>query len=211
VADKAQHRVPVLIGGLRDEMLNFAAAPPFSYRSLPATQYPALLALWVPDVPIDEILARYPFSAYPEPFFALSAVLSDSGNFYGQALGGCVTAALADALAASTTTYAYELDDPGFVWAPLTSFIPKGATHTSDLAYLFETTPALSQPFNAAQSALAEQMVSAWGAFIRGGDPRTESLPWPRYDAASQRMMYLEPGRVKVTTDFDERHNCDLW
>jgi para-nitrobenzyl esterase len=206
-----QHPVPVLIGGLRDEMLNFAAAPPFSYRSLTTADYPAVLSFWIPNIPPDEILARYPFDAYPEPYFALSAVLSDSGSFYGQALGGCVTATLADDLAASTSTYAYELDDPNFLWAPLTSFVPQGATHASDLAYLFETTPVLSQPFSAAQQALAEQMVRAWGAFIRGGDPSTPGLAWPPYDAMNRRMLYLKPGAVAVTTDFRARHNCDFW
>lgn len=206
-----QHPVPVLVGGLRDEMLNFAAAPPFSYRTLAPADYPSVLSFWIPSVPPADILARYPFSAYPEPYFALSAALSDNGNFYFQALGGCVTARLADNLSASTPTYAYELDDPGFEWVPGTSYVERGATHASDLAFLFETTPALSAPFDADQLALAEQMVRAWGAFVRGGDPSTPSLAWPQYDIQSRQMLYLEPGAVALRSDFRARHNCDFW
>jgi para-nitrobenzyl esterase len=207
----AQHAVPVLIGGLRDEMLNFAAAPPFSYQTLATTEYPSVLSFWIPNMTPEEVLALYPFAAYPEPYFALSAALSDNGNFYFQALGGCVTARLADDLAASTTTYAYELDDPAFLWTPGTSYVARGATHASDLAFLFETTPALSAPFDAEQQALAAEMVSAFGAFIRGGDPSTPSRPWPRYDTLDRRMLHLEPNAVALTSDFRVRHNCDVW
>lgn len=211
VAAGMQHPVPVLIGGLRDEMLNFAAAPPFSYNALATADYASVLAFWMPNMTPDEVLARYPFSAYPEPYFALSAALSDNGNFYYQALGGCVTSRLADALSASTTTYAYELDDPGFAWMPGTSYVPVGATHASDLAFLFDTTPVLSAPFDAAQQALADQMVGAWGAFIRAGDPSTESLAWPAYEPMQRQMLTLAPGTASVRGDFRERHNCAFW
>ena len=126
-------------------------------------------------------------------------------------LGGCVTARLADDLSASTATYAYELDDPGFEWALGTSYVARGATHASDLSFLFETTPALSVPFDADQRALAEQMVQAWGAFIRAGDPSTPSLFWPEYEAESRQMLHLEPDAVAVTSDYRARHNCDFW
>jgi para-nitrobenzyl esterase len=206
-----QHPVPVLIGGLRDEMLNFAAAPPFSYQTLAPTAYPSVLSFWIPNMTPDEVLARYPLDAYPQPYFALSAALSDNGNFYYQALGGCVTANLADALSASTTTYAYELDDPEFKWPLGTSYIAQGATHASDLSFLFETNPSLTEPFDATQQALADQMVRAWGAFIRGGNPTTAEHAWPEYDTNQRRMLYLEPDAVAVTTDFRERHNCEFW
>lgn len=69
----------------------------------------------------------------------------------------------------------------------------------------------MSLPFDAAQQALADQMVAAWGAFIRGGEPSTPSLPWPEYDTESRQILYLEPGAVAVTTDFRARHSCDFW
>jgi para-nitrobenzyl esterase len=69
----------------------------------------------------------------------------------------------------------------------------------------------LSVPFDAARRALAEQMVLAWGAFIRAGDPGTPSLPWPRYETSGRQMLHLEPAAVAVTSDYRARHNCDFW
>jgi para-nitrobenzyl esterase len=213
--------VPVLIGSLRDEIAFFAAYFP-DYFGLTADRYAPALAALFPALSTSEITARYPIEGRPapEPFFAISAVASDSGFFYGsptfiysQALGGCVTSRLADALSSSTTTFAYELDDPSFAWATQTTGSPllKGASHTSDLPFLFELGAPLSQPFNEAQAALAEQMVRAWGTFVATGDPSTTTTPWPAYNAAAPSMLHLEPSRVSTTLDFRERHHCAFW
>jgi para-nitrobenzyl esterase len=213
--------VPVLIGGLRDEIAFFAAYFP-AYFGLTEQGYAPTLAALFPALTTSEITTRYPIEGRPapQPFFAISAVASDSGFFYGsstfiysQALGGCVTARVADALALSTTTFAYELDDPSFAWATQTTRSPlqKGASHTSDLPFLFELSAPLSQPFNDAQNTLADQMVRAWGAFVETGDPGTTTDPWPVYTAADPSMLHLEPGAVSTTNDFRERHHCDFW
>jgi para-nitrobenzyl esterase len=213
--------VPVLIGGLRDEIAFFAAYFP-DYFGLTAERYAPALAALFPALTTSEITARYPIEGRPapEPFFAISAVASDSGFFYGsptffysQALGGCVTSRLADALASSTTTFAYELDDPNFAWETETTGSPllKGASHTSDLPFLFELEAPLSQPFTDSQAALADQMVRAWGAFVLTGDPSTTTTPWPAYTAAVPSMLHLEPSRVSTTLDFRERHHCEFW
>jgi para-nitrobenzyl esterase len=211
VAMGAPSHIPVLVGGVSDEMRGFDAA---EYPLDPA-RYPSALAAHFPNIPTDAITALYPLDAYPEAYLALTATLSDSGAYLGGALGGCVTATLADDLSASTRTYAYELDDPNFVWAPGASPVPlpRGASHSSDLAYLFDPIGfVLSVPFDAKQTALADQMVHAWGAFIRGSDPNTATAPeWPPYDSALRRMIHLEPNAVKTVTDFRERHHCDFW
>jgi para-nitrobenzyl esterase len=211
VASGAQAHVPVLVGGVSDEMRGFDAAE----YPIDPMRYPGALATHFPNIPTDAITALYPLEAYPEAYLALTATLSDSGAYLGGALGGCVTATLADELSASTTTYAYELDDPNFVWAPGASPVPlpRGASHSSDLAYLFDPVDfVLSVPFDAAQTALAEQMVQAWGAFIRGADPKTATVPdWQPYDTGLRRMLHLEPSAVNRVTDFRERHHCDFW
>jgi para-nitrobenzyl esterase len=221
VTDGLPSPVPVLIGSLRDEIAFFAAYFPDYFR-LTAERYAPALAALFPALSTSEITRRYPIDGRPapEPFFAISAVASDSGFFYGsptfiysQALGGCVTSRLADALSSSTTTYAYELDDPNFAWATETTGSPllKGASHTSDLPFLFELEAPLSRPFTDVQAALADQMVRAWGAFVATGDPSTTTTPWPAYSAAAPSMLHLEPSRVSTTLDFRERHHCDFW
>ena len=87
-----------------------------------------------------------------------------------------------------------------------------GATHSADLAFLFETVmfgaPISSKPFDDAQNALADQMVRAWGAFIRSGNPSTDDLNWPPYTSAARTMLRLVPNAVAPTNDFRARHRC---
>ena len=201
-------RVPVLVGSVSDEMRGFL----FALHPVASEEaYRAQLAARFPDVNADAILLRYPVTG-DDSFLSLTAAVSDSGR---GGLGSCLTADLADALAASTTTYAYELDDPEFDSA-LTFNPVKGATHSSDLLYLFDLTflgsPITSAPFSAAQNALAEQMVSAWGAFIQSGDPSVDNgLEWQPYTAAQPNTLYLEPSAVRSVTDIRTQHECAFW
>jgi para-nitrobenzyl esterase len=203
-------KVPVLIGGITDEMSFFMALDSKLLNSL-WRGYPALLADWFPKVDTNAIAEEYPLARYDnQAFFALSAALNDSGVYYGQALGGCVTAKVAAALSASTATYSYELDDPSFTWKNGN----KGASHTSDLPYLFDLANPLSQPLSQAQSTLAGTMVESWGAFIRGAPP---SSSWPRYttaapsSAARSDTAYFEPGARPATIHLREKHHCAFW
>lgn len=123
---------------------------------------------------------------------------------------------LLDTVTATTTAHAYELDDPGFVWGqPLGPVpTPNGASHNTDLAYLFDFFggASLSAPFTPAQQALADDMIRAWGAFIINHDPNAEgTLAWPEWEAATHRMLKLEPAATGVFTDFAEQHHCDFW
>jgi carboxylesterase type B len=206
-------KVPVLIGGITDEMAFFMALDNRLLTSL-WRGYPAVLADWFPNVDQNQIAQEYPMTRYNnQVFYALSAALNDSGVYYGQALGGCVTAKAAAALAASTTTYAYELDDPNFTW----SNGNKGASHTSDLPYLFDLAKPLSQPLNQDQLVLSGAMLKDWGAFIHGGPPTSS---WPLYGTAastsdasapSADTEYLEPGLERKTINLREKHHCAFW
>lgn len=215
VAAGRQAPVPVLIGGVSDEMRGFFA---LEYPLDPAS-YAGALAAHFPSFSAAAIAAEYPLADYPEPYLALTAALSDSGAYLAGSLGGCVTSDLADLFSASTTTYAYDLDDPDFTWAPglIPVPVPRGASHSSDIAFLFETRGVvLSEPFAPEQTALAGEMVSAWSAFIRAGDPNdadpsAPSTKWPRYDAGARQMLHLEPGATAISPNFRESHRCAFW
>ncbi|HTV18856.1 MAG TPA: carboxylesterase family protein [Polyangiaceae bacterium] len=210
VAAGEQHAVPVLLGGVSDEMRGFFA---LEYPLDPA-RYPTALATYFPNLPGEAIAAEYPLADYPEPFLALSAALSDSGAYLAGSLGGCVTSDLADLFSISTPTYVYDLDDPAFTWAKgaIPIPVPRGASHSSDIAFLFETSIVLSEPFTPPQTALAEQMVAAWGAFIRSGNPNFEGTTvWPRYDVPARSTLHLEPDAAGVITDFRDRRRCAFW
>jgi len=210
-----QHPVPLLVGGVSDEMRGFAA---LEYPLDPARYLEALAAHFPLESP-EVIAALYPPESYAEPYLALTAALSDSGAYLLGSLGGCVTETLAATASMSTPTWAYEFDDPGFVWSPsaLPVPVPIGASHSSELPFLFDTLGVtLNEPFNPAQDALAEQMLQAWGAFIRDGEPSLGDMnlgvpAWPAYGAPERRMLHLEPAQVGVVTDFRQRHHCDFW
>jgi para-nitrobenzyl esterase len=203
-------KVPLLIGGIRDEAMSFISQE----YSLSASDYTARLAQYFPGAPVEAIAAEYPLSSYPAPVYALAAALTDAAPLVP--LGSCITRDLLDTVTATTTAHAYELDDPGFVWGQPVGPVPtpNGASHNTDLAYLFDFFggASLSAPFTPAQQALADDMIRAWGAFIINHDPNAGGAsPWPEWEAATHRMLKLEPAATGVFTDFAEQHHCDFW
>ena len=68
-----------------------------------------------------------------------------------------------------------------------------GACHALDLPFVFDT-HGLMPMFAGSGSGperLAEQVMDAWLAFARTGNPSTETLCWPAYDAEQRQTMIL--------------------
>jgi para-nitrobenzyl esterase len=214
VAEGKQYQVPVLIGDITDEMSLFTFIKG-KYQKLTVDDYPIELAKIFKDFKdkVDAIVAEYPVGKYDTPTLAINAVLNDSGVYYFQALGGCVTAWVADAFSRSTTTYAYELDDPNFTWWNGN----RGATHTSDLPYLFDLKTPLSKSFEQNQNDLADVMVKAWHDFVHGGAP---AEGWPAYSRDKDGKSFarlLKPSESSETREtiqtinLREAHHCQFW
>lgn len=220
-----QQKVPVLIGGIADEM-GFFMASDNDLKELKMnvdqqTVYMNTLRKWFKPEQVSEITNQYPLSKYFPAFSAVSAVFTDSGVYYHQGLGTCVTAVVTAALSKSASTYSYELDDPKFAWKPTGT----GASHTSDLPYLFDMAQPLSQPLTGNQVSLAATLVNNWGNFIKGNAPSedwkvyappTSSATAPGSVAAPStatetHTRFFTPGAAPADINLRAKHQCEFW
>lgn len=200
--------VPVIIGVTRDEWVGFESG---SYPLDPA-EYEARVRDEF-GAKADEILEAYPADAGPDPIFAM-------GWLRGDAMFACPSIESADAFtAAGRDVHFYEFADrtaPG--WRSLGDPFPPsalelGATHTTELQYLFGY-DAAQRPLDATQRELAADMVDSWIRFAAEGSPKeVGGVDWPSF-GADRGVLVLqgdEAGGILVSDDFEARHHCGLW
>jgi para-nitrobenzyl esterase len=218
VASGKYNRVPILFGTNHDEGRTFAQG----FTALTQAQYVAFVKASFGSL-APQVLARYPWSAYPHPYtaaYAIGAIWTDSGTIAG--IGGCPELTLAGAFSKSTTAYFFQFDDrhapglnndhPGYQW---------GAGHAMELAYLwpsFTNGFSLYAEFTPAQRELSRQMIAYWGAFTWSGSPRVAGQPhWPAFAGAAganARLMSLRPGNAShaiTAATFGAEHQCSFW
>ncbi len=208
IATRRWNRVPVLLGTNRHEGKLFSIppfAPPGLTTNLTAGGFTALASAAFGQR-AAQIEAAYPLSAYKSPWYAFADIIGDSGF-------SCPTAATSDALARQVRTYRYEFNDPN---SPGSQYltppgIDMGNSHTAELGYIWDYT-AISHPLTPVQKRLSSQMMRYWGAFVHGAKPvvRHQTV-WPRYRAASMKVLSLRPTGNRVITGFDQEHHCTLW
>jgi para-nitrobenzyl esterase len=204
-------RIPVMNGVTRSEADLFSAlalqradgASPtdLDYQSALNSLFGSYLGAW--------LYGQYPTSSYGSAVKAFGAMMTDW--FYS-----CPTRLAWDSFAATTPTYAYQFDDPQALG--LLSVVPRGASHGSDLAFLFNPSNPL---LTTSQQGLAQQMTRYWANFAATGDPNTgpfggQDLAWPRYGSgpAAQLRDLLPSGSASTTLDmttFRTQHRCSLW
>ena len=198
--DGSAARVPLLVGGTRDEMRGFVFG-----KAPDATEeeYRALMASLFADR-ADDVLAEYPTADHGSPALALAAVLSD----WGGQIGACPVLRTAEAASAHQPVYAYEFaEDSG--QAP--EGFPLGAYHGLDVPYTwilngYNPYP----PLSAEQSQLSATMIDYWASFARTGDPNGPGRPhWPEY-AADNTVVGLSTAGI-APTPFAADHRCDFW
>jgi carboxylesterase type B len=213
VAAGKYDRVPLLIGYNHNEGRTFSQG----FTTLTQQQADGVISgIYGSQAP--QILARYPWSSYPNPYPAASMIgdiWTDSGFLTG--IGGCPGQSLAAQFASTTRTYFYQFDDlhapglnnnnPGYQW---------GAGHAMELAYLwpsFNNGFSLYDELTPAQLELSRQMVRYWGAFAVTGAPQVPGQPrWPGY--TSGHLLSLRPGdqtqQITAAT-YGAEHQCSFW
>ena len=198
------NRVPVMAGSNHDEGRLFTALL-FDLRGGPLTaeQYPQFVALAYGAAAAPSILAEYPLTNYPSPDLAFAALLGDSSL-------SC-TALFADRqLSRFVPVYGYEFNDPDapMYFLPPVSF-PYLATHTTELAFLFDLVQAQGKPGPTAdEEALSRWMARYWTRFAQSGSPQGN---WPAFNATVSNVQELVPPRPTTTAGFSADHHCDFW
>jgi para-nitrobenzyl esterase len=161
-----QAKVPLLIGANSDEL---GIIPSF-LKGMFASKIVAQLG-----IPEDKLLGIYGSKA------ALNADLPSDASFVepARALAGL---AAKSGQPVWMYSFGYVAEGKRKDW--------KGAPHSSDLAYVFDTLATLKDKASPADQAMAARWADTWVAFAKTGAPDTPALPaWPRYDAATDLRM----------------------
>ena len=199
--------VPVIDGGNHDEWRLFVALQTFEGDAVTAANYVPMIAstLHVSRQLAGVIAAKYPLSHFPSPALALGSVGTD-------AIFACPTLLLDQSLSHYVPTYTYEFNDENAPSVYPSPGFPYGATHASELQYLFGLLAGSHGTLSAQQQQLAAAMRAEWTSFAKSGVPSDPGVPaWPGFSSASQVMMSLVPPRPQPETDFAAEHQCSFW
>ena len=85
---------------------------------------------------------------------------------------------------------------------PAAPFLNLGATHGSELAFVFDSAEGWPELYgDGVPGGLVEQIMDAWIAFARTGDPNHPGLPaWPAYDMSRRPVMIFDTTRTAPTS-----------
>ncbi|GAA2620109.1 carboxylesterase family protein [Actinomadura fulvescens] len=203
----AFHRVPVVNGTTHDESTYFVATNyDLAGRRVTSDNYldgiRQMASLSEDDA--KRVADRYPLTDYPDPASALAAVATDASF-------ACPALRLDAWLARRVPTYAYEFNDRNApqLYLGKVSF-PYGASHASELQYLFDVRNAVyPAPLSDEQQVLAATMRRHWAAFAKTHRPAPGQ--WPAYTATRRQMMSYATPSTTLTSGFAADHKCGLW
>jgi para-nitrobenzyl esterase len=199
------NHVPLMQGTNHNEWRFFVALS-FDLAGSPITpdQYPSVVEGMVGPDAAPLVLGEYPLHLFDSPDLAVGAIGTDS-------VFACPARAADQVLATQVPMFTYEFNDRNApeVFLPPVSF-PYGATHASELRYLFRLT--WPGHLNAQQKDLSNTMVGYWTEFARSGDPNQSGTPfWPQYDATADEFQSLVPPSPMTASGFATDHKCDFW
>lgn len=167
-----QRSVPVLIGATTADLsLEFAASKDATFAKFGA----------------DEAAARHLYDPTGQaPVEGVNRIVGSDRNMVEPAR--FVARAFA---AQGAPVYQYRF---GYVAEEKRVTAPWGADHASDVAFAFDRLSGVLQHPTAEDQAVATRLADYWANFARKGDPNGRGLPsWPRYEAATDRLMSVTP------------------
>ena len=190
---------PLILGATRDEGTLF-------HTSLFATivedeaQYRAALARRFPADRIDEIVARYPISAFPNANRAIAEVSGD-------AFFVCPARRTARAVSAKAPTFYYS-----FQQEPSQAFMPDlGVFHSAEIPFLFATDPRYPLARAGETGKPTTELIQAyWAQLAATMDPNHAGAPaWPRYERATEQHLVI--ANDPTVGSAYKSALCDFW
>ena len=226
-------RVPLLMGGTRDELRLYVAysklfSPFLSDYSEAGLRKDWLPMYYGPDAPDPTRPGRTRYEAILEEYrvaegmdgAGLGSMLSDRQEAVG--IDNCLYLGTSDAfLDWAPAIYQWEFADPdalvlgvGLARGMDPGFA-LGAVHSSELNYLFphlSNTSAIDAPgLPPASEAMGDQLVAYWASFATTAAPAPAGQPaWPRYVKGGTSVMRFTPGNV-APYDAHAAHRCAFW
>jgi para-nitrobenzyl esterase len=169
---------------------------------------------------VEDILEKYPLSAFSDPFLPDEAPSADEAlsQIFTDVVFACNGEDSNRSLARFVPVFGYEFNDPGApplgsvpVKPPNDVFgFPSASEHSAELQFLFD----FETPLNAGELRLAAQMQTYWANFVATQDPN-----WPRRVPLwlpfnfSEAVQDLAPGtqHVRPLFTFGSEHFCRTW
>jgi para-nitrobenzyl esterase len=226
-------RVPLLMGGTRDELRLYVAysklfAPFLSDYSEAGLRRDWLPTYYGPEKADPSHPGRTTWESILEEYrvregmdgAGLGSMLSDDQEAVG--INNCLYLRTSDAFLDWTPAiYQWEFADPDAlvlgvgIAKGMDPGFALGAVHSSELNSLFpnlSNTAAIDAPdLPPASQAMADQLVAYWGSFAATGAPApTGHPPWPRYERGGTKVMRFTPGNV-APHDAHAAHRCAFW
>ncbi len=206
------NRVPVLQGSNHDEGRLFTAID-FDFKGAPlgASGYDSAIASIVNPSLVPFVASLYPSGAYPSLDLAFASLFTD-------ATFSCAALSFNQLLSLKVPTYAYEFadEDAARLSLPTDPFLPLGATHGSELPFLWANLIGTGIPAGAsltiAEQQLAVQMRAAWTNFAKSGTPNGPGVTqWPQFETVSNLVHELVPPTPYANSGFSKDHKCEIW
>jgi para-nitrobenzyl esterase len=206
----AFNQVPIIAGTNHDEGRIFVALfYDFTGHPLTDAEYEGALMTLYGNTLGSLVFAEYPLINYPAPRapLALGTTITDV-DF------ACTSRNAYRLLSTYVPIYTYEFNDesvPSFPsYLPPVSF-PLGATHATELQYLFNLRAlGITPTFTSGQQQLSDTIVGYWTQFAKRGNPNSEGAAiWSPYTAATAEFQSLAaPTGHESDALFDADHKC---
>jgi para-nitrobenzyl esterase len=204
-------KVPMLMGGTRDELRLYVAYAAQAGQTVTAANYADQLKQVYGDK-ADAVLKQYPVGAASSPPAGLGSLWSDFRPDVG--INNCIYLQTSKLIRKSVPVYAFVFGDAA---APAVTPDPgfeMGAVHSSELIYQFphfDNTQKLAGPALApASQKLADKMMAYWTSFAKTGIPRAPNAPiWSRFGSDSM-VMNLDPKALGLF-NAAAAHRCKFW